>query len=236
MKKIKLLLLALVAVGFIASCNDESGEYVGYIFTNGQKKAAVTKCLNVSLDSALNRLCTLDGFYTYDDNTYRIDYNGLCPAVFQTLQENGYSAMTDSLVLLTNRLAESCKIQLDSAFTNAIKSLEIVDYDALIYGDKTAITDYLEFNKYREIKSYLQTPVSIRMGVFGVNNVWNEVLSQYQHYNSQPVNVDLQGYIIDEMVDGIFNEMRVQEKLIRRDSVYRAKVDSLMGVIFTNVN
>lgn len=229
-------MLALVAVGFMASCNDESGDYVRYFFTNGQKNSAVTKCLNVSLDSALNRLCTYDGFYTYDDNTYRIDYQGLCPTVLQTLQENGYSAMTDSLVLLTNRLAESCKIQLDSAFTIAIKSLEIADYDALINGDKTAITDYLEYSKYREIKSYMQSPVSIRMGVFGVNNAWNEVLSQYQHYNTQPVNVDLQGYIVDEMVDGIFNEMRVQERLIRRDSVYRAKIDSLMGVIFTNVN
>lgn len=236
MKKIKILLLALVAVGFMTSCNDDSGDYVRYMFTNGQKNAAVTKCLNVSLDSALNRLCTYNGFYTYDDNLYRIDFEGLCPTVLATLRENGHSALTDSLVLFTNRMAENCKLQLDSAFTRAIKSLEITDYDALIYGDKTAITDYLEFSKYREIKSYMQTPVSIRMSVLGINSAWNEMMNQYRQYSNQPVNVDLQSYIIDEMVDGVFNEMRVQERLIRRDSVYRAKIDSVMNAIFMNVN
>jgi len=236
MKKVKFLLLTVVVAAFMAACNDESGEFVRQIFTDSQKKSAITKCLNVSLDSALNRLCTVNGFYTYDDNAYRIDYTNICPSVLDTLQYHGYAGLTDSLVLFTNRMAESCKVQLDSAFTKAINSLVIYDYDGLIYGDKDAITNYLEYNKYREIKSYLQTPVSIRMNVFGVNDKWNEVMARYQQYSSKPVNIDLQGYIIDEMMDGILSEMRVQEKKIRKDSLYRSKVDSVMGVIFSQNN
>ena len=235
MKKIKFLIVALAAVTFLVSCNDESGEYARYTFTNAQKKAAITKCLNVSLDSALTHLCANNGFYSYNNNAYRIDYSDLCAYVFDTLQNHGYGDLTDSLVLYTNVMAQNCKVPLDSAFTKAIKSLEFSDYDALITGDDDAITNYLEYNKYREIKSYLQSPVSIRMNVFHINDKWNAVMTQYQQYNSLPVNVDLQGYIIDGMIDAVFSEMRVQESIIRNDSVYRAKIDSTLGVIFERI-
>ena len=141
--------MILLAAVSLFSCKDESGDYVEQLYTNSQKEKAIKDCLKASADSALNHLCMPNGFYTYNEGMYRIDYAPLRNSLFDTLGRHGYGDLSDSLIRYTNRLAESCKAQLAPSFTTAIDTLEIFDYDALINGEIDAITRYFETYKYR---------------------------------------------------------------------------------------
>lgn len=221
--------MILLAAVSLFSCKDESGDYVEQLYTNSQKEKAIKDCLKASADSALNHLCMPNGFYNYNEGVYRIDYAPLRNSLFDTLGRHGYGDLSDSLIRYTNRLAESCKAQLAPSFTSAIDTLEIFDYDALINGEIDAITKYFETYKYRFLKSAFQTPVSIRMGIYNVTPVWNEMLQKYSQYTTEPLNFDIQNYVVEKMLDGLLQEMRVEEELIRTDSAHRSESMELFG-------
>jgi len=230
MKKLNIILgMILLAAVSLFSCKDESGDYVEQLYTNSQKEKAIKDCLKASADSALNHLCMPNGFYNYNEGVYRIDYAPLRNSLFDTLGRHGYGDLSDSLIRYTNRLAESCKAQLAPSFTSAIDTLEIFDYDALINGEIDAITKYFETYKYRFLKSAFQTPVSIRMGIYNVTPVWNEMLQKYSQYTTEPLNFDIQNYVVEKMLDGLLQEMRVEEELIRTDSAHRSESMELFG-------
>lgn len=230
MKKIKLLSLIALALFFACSCEDNTDTYVEQLYTNAQKEVAFSACLHSSLDSAFSHLCVYNGFYQYNDAAYRIDFSNLRNSVFDTLNNHQLEYLADSLIICTNRMAESCNASvLSDIFKNAISSMTYYDHDALIDGDSTAITEYFKKFKYAEVKSAMQSPVSIRMNIFRVNEYWNEIMNKYNSYSNVPVNVNLQDYVIDKMLDGIFQEMRIEEINIRMDSTHRVKEDSLLG-------
>lgn len=230
MKKLNIVLgMILFAAVALFSCKDESGDFVEQLYTNSQKEKAIKDCLRTSADSALNHLCVADGYYNYNNATYRIDYSPLQNSLFDTLGRHGYGDLSDSLILYTNRLAESCKAQLAPSFTTAIDTLEIFDYDALIKGESNAITKYFEIYRYRYLKSAFQTPVSIRMGLYKVTPVWNEMIQKYSQYTSVPLNFDIQNYVVEKMLDGLLQEMAVEEALIRTDSTHRTENTELLG-------
>lgn len=218
------------ALLFACSCEDNTDTYVEQLYTNAQKEAAFSACLHSSLDSAFSHLCVHNGFYQYNDAAYRIDFSNLRNSVFDTLSNHQLEYLADSLIICTNRMAESCNASvLSDIFKNAISSMTYYDHDALINGDSTAITEYFKKFKYTEVKSAMQSPVSIRMNLFRVNEYWNSIMNEYNSYSNVPVNINLQDYVVEKMLDGIFKEMSLEEINIRMDSTHRVKEDSLLG-------
>ena len=230
MKKLNIILgLAVFAMVTLFSCKDETGVFVDQVYTNNQKATAIRACLLASADTAISHLCVADGFYIYKDSAYRIDYSALQNSLFDTLANHGYGNLADSLILFTNRMAESCGAQLSPSFKEAINKMEILDYDRLVDGEDGDITDYFNLYETEYLKSAFQTPVSIRLSLYGVNSTWNAMVQKYTQYATTPLNFDLQNYVIDKMLDGLIQEMRLEEALIRSDSTHRTETMRLLG-------
>lgn len=229
MKRLTVTLIALFAAVTFFSCKDESGTYVGQLYTNAQKENAIRACMNACADTAVKRLFVPDGFYTHYDEAYRIDYAPLQGSLFDTLSNHGYGNLIDSLILRTNRLAESCGSQVASALHTAADSIPITDYDALVNGEYNAITHYFELYEYRFLKGAFKSPVSVRMSIFRVNEVWNEMVQRYMQYSPAPLNFDPQDYIVEEMLESILWEMAEEEFFIRTDSTHRNDAMKLLG-------
>lgn len=213
--------MALITVTglFVSSCNDISGEYVEQLYTDSQKEKAVKACLTTSADSALNHIFKYDGFY--GNEAYRIDFAPLRSSLFDTLDKHGAGFMTDSLILKVNRLAEGCGQQLAPYVKKAIDTLVVIDPEYLLKGHSTAITDYFKLNQSQFLKSSFQTPVAIRMNLLGINSLWSSMHQEYNKYATNPLNFDIQNYVIERMLDGIYAEMGIEEALIRQDTSHR---------------
>ncbi|MBQ3850714.1 MAG: DUF4197 family protein [Bacteroidales bacterium] len=44
-----------------------------------------------------------------------------------------------------------------------------------------------------------------------------------------PVNFDIQNYVVEKMLDGLLQEMRLEEGYIRTDSTHRSETMELLG-------
>lgn len=229
MKKIQILCLAVLSVVFFSSCNDNSGTYAGHLFTNSEKSAAIKTCLNSSLDTAVAHLCHSGGFSEFKNGLYKLDFVAN-QAMMDTLAAHGFGNLSDTLLIHSNRMAESCYSVVKTAFGDAIDNLVVYDYDALIKGGDYAITDYFAQMKGDAVKEAMRSQVQIRMNVFGVDNAWNEMVNQYYSITSQPVSYDVQGYILNKILNGILEEMRCEEYMIRYDETHRVSADSLLGL------
>ncbi len=228
MKKIQILCLAVLCAMFFSSCKDDSGTYAEHLFTNSEKSAAIKACLNSSLDTAVAHLCTSGGFSDYKEGFYKLDFSAN-RAMMDTLAAHGFGNLSDSLILHANRMAENCNSVVKTAFGDAIDNLVVYDYDALIKGGDYAITDYFAEMKGNTVKEAMRSQVQIRMNVFGVSDTWNEMVNQYYQITNQPVTYDVQGYVLEKMLNGILEEMRCEEYLIRNDEFHRVSADSLLG-------
>lgn len=218
------ILKILVIVAFCASlvsCKDTSGDYVGQFYTDSQKEYAIKTCLSASCDSAMKHLFENEGFYNYNDGIYRITFPSTLKSVEDTLLKYNESQLIDSLVVSTNRMAVSCGTQIAPYFKKAIDTLYIIDADYLLKGGDNAITNYFILNEKDYLKSALNSPVSIRMNILGVNNVWNEIVNKFYQLSNSPITLDYQNYVIEKMLNGIFEEMKKEEKLIRTDETHR---------------
>ena len=220
----------MVTALFLAqSCVDESGEYVRQLFTDGQKESAFATCLTAASDSAMVHLCVPDGYSQYQDGAYKIDFSPIQTSVFQTLIDNDCGYLVDSMIMLSNRVAENCSPTImRPIFKEAISNLKFYDHDNLINGGTDVITNYFVRFMNADMKSAMQSPVSIRMNLFGVNDCWNQIVARYYQYGGQPVSFDVQNYVIDKMLDGLYEEMRVEELNIRSDYSHCVSADSLL--------
>lgn len=227
------VLKILVIVAFCASlvsCKDTTGNYVGQIYTDAQKEYAIKSCLSASCDTAMRHLFENESFYNYNDGTYRITFPSTLKNVEDTLLKYNESQLLDSLIVTTNRMATSCGTQISPYFKKAIDTLYIIDADYLLKGDDNAITNYFILNEKDYLKSALNSPVSIRMNLLGVNNMWEEIANKYYQYSNSPISLNYQDYVIEKMLYGIFEEMKKEEYLIRTDSTHRTKDMEIFGV------
>lgn len=228
MKKIKIFAIALLSILVLGSCSDDSGRYAEPLYTNSQKSNAITICLKASLDTSIVRLCDADGFSSYKDELYKLDYKNI-QSMMDTLAAHDFGYLNDSLIRYSNRLAESCGSVVKTSFGSAIDKLVVYDLDELIKGNTSAITDYFASMQSSMLREGLSSQVSIRMGLFKVNETWEAMQSHYYDIVRKPYSFDIQGYIIDKMVNGIVEEMRCEEYLIRTDSTHRVPAVEMLA-------
>lgn len=223
MKKLKIVCLAMFAAVMFFSCKDTTGDYVEQLFSNTQKEQAIKACLQASADSASAHLFVNNGFYSYKDAAYRINLTPVQNTLFSVLTDNGYGYLVDSLILNVNRMAESCGGQVTPSLKAAVDSLKILNYDALIKGGDDAITRYYEMYENKYLKSAVSVAVSVRMDVYNVSGLWATMLNKYIQYTNTPLNFDIQNYIVEAILAGILQEMRLEEALIRMDPEHRTE-------------
>lgn len=59
------------------------------------------------------------------------------------------------------------------------------------------------------------------MNLLGINSLWSSMHQEYNKYATSPLNFDIQNYVIERMLDGIYAEMGIEEALIRQDTSHR---------------
>jgi hypothetical protein len=229
MKKIKWFFFCLLAFVF-TSCVDETDEYVRPVYLNSEISAALKECLTVSVDTAVTHLCDTNGFSQYDEGAYLIELPSSANDIVSTLTANGHEGMIDSLISKINIAAESCGENVITYYDLAITNFTFPDPNTILNGNDSAATDYLKSIKTVYLLGALNSSVKTKMDNSGATAAWNQVLTTYYTYQSQPVSIDLTAYMTKKIVDGIFSEMYLEEYNIRHNPDHRSS--TLMKKVF----
>jgi len=197
---------------------------------SGLKEALIAGAKNAAVI-----LGKTDGYYK--DELVKI----LLPSEADVIVDNiskipGGSQLVENALQGINRAAEDAAKDAAPVFINSIKSMTIVDALDILKGKDNAATQYLRKTTYDQLFELYQPKIKASVEKKLVGNVstkstwdnltgeWNNVagsmVGQVAGFNA--VETNLEDYLTQKALDGLFLKIADQEKLIRKDPAARA--------------
>ncbi|MBN1950342.1 MAG: DUF4197 domain-containing protein [Bacteroidales bacterium] len=209
---------------------------------NGLKEALITGAKNSS-----SILGATDGYY--GDALVKI----LLPEEANVIIENiskipGGQKLVDDVVLRVNRAAEDAAKEAAPIFINSIKQMTITDAFSILRGNDDAATQYLvrttRTNLYNLYKPKIQTSTKKELiAGMSTKESWEKLTGAWNKFaNSvagrvggfKPVNVDLDDYLTNKGLDGLFLKVKDEEKKIRTQA--SARITPLLEKVFGSLD
>ncbi|MDJ0926244.1 MAG: DUF4197 domain-containing protein [Gammaproteobacteria bacterium] len=201
----------------------------GASLTTSQIAAGLKEALEVGTGRVVTNLGQVDGFNA--DPLIRIPLPAELDTVRDALGKIGMSGMLDDLETSLNRAAETATPQAKALFVDAIRNLTIDDVMAIYKGPDDAATQYLRGQMSDPLGAAMRPIVSDSLDQVGAAQLYEDSVGRYNALPFVPeVDADLDGYVVDMALDGIFLYLAKEEAAIREDPV--ARTTDLLKQVF----
>lgn len=195
------------------------------------KKAAdgLREALSVGTKKAVKKVSKRNGYYS--SPKIHIPLPKKMKKVAKVLGKVGMKKDMDKFVLSMNRAAEhAAPVALD-LFIEAIKNMTIKDAVKIIKGDDTAATEYFRSSTSHRLYILFKPEVSASMNKVGVTRQYKRLMKKYSDVPFvDSVSVDLDDYVTNMALSGLFYMVGQQEKKIRKEPA--ARVTKLLREVF----
>jgi hypothetical protein len=139
------------------------------------------------------------------------------------LRAVGYGAQIDELVLGMNRAAERAAPQAKQIFFDAIGDMSFDDARKILNGGDTAATEYFKGKTTPRLTTAFRPVVEQSMNQVGVSRQYKDLVGRFESIPfAKSQAFDLDGYVVDKGLGGLFTVLGEQEKQIRTNPTARA--------------
>ena len=182
--------------------------------------AGLKEALRVGSERTVATTSKVDGFW--GNALIRI----LMPEEFEgaanTLRTIGFGKQVDQFELSMNRAAELAAGEATSVLWDAITAMTITDAFKILGGDETAATDYFRERTSEALRIRFRPIVRNKMSEAGLYRIYNDLMDQYDALPlvSKPT-FDLDGYVTERTLKGLFTVLGQEERRIREDPAAR---------------
>jgi len=160
----------------------------------------------------------------------------------------GGDKLVEDVVLRINRAAEDAAKEVAPIFVNSITQMTIQDAFGILNGADNAATGYLKSTTYNELynlyKPKIQESTEKKLiGDISTKNSWETLTSKWNTVaNSiagrmaslKPVNTDLDDYLTNKALAGMFSKVEAEELKIRKE--VSARVTPLLRRVFGSLD
>lgn len=191
---------------------------------NGLKEA-----LSIGTKNAVNSVGSVDGYFK--NQMIKILLPDKIRNVADFLGKVGYQKQVDDFVLSMNRAAEKAAPQAAGFFSDALKEMTFDDAVGIWKGGDTSATEYFKKKTHDRIYQAFKPVVSASMNEVGVTRSYKDLIQKYESFpfmNSG--SLDLDNYVTDKALDGLFYTVGEEEKKIRTNPA--ARVTDLLKEVF----
>lgn len=214
MRKI-LILLAVFALSGCAELQQIANQYPTLGTVGGLDIAAGLKeALNNGITKQVSKLTAVDGFYR--NEAVKILLPEELKKVDAGLRSIGLSSLADEGLKVLNRAAEDAVKEATPIFVGAVKNMTFADAKTILLGNNTAATNYLENSTSTALYAKFNPVIKNSFSKVGADKVWTNIITKY---NSIPlvrkVNPDLNDYVTNQALNGVFKMIAVEELNIR---------------------
>ena len=130
-----------------------------------------------------------------------------------------------------NLAAEKASKEAQNILLDAIKSITIHDAFSILKGDDNSATKYLKNNTSNLLYNKFNPIVKNAIKSVNVTNYWKELVGIYNTIPlTKPVNPNLEEYVTNKAIDGLFVLISQEETNIRNHPEYR--VSDLLRRVF----
>ena len=251
MKKVILSLITATTAYFLTSCSEMStvsssltGLTSGSL-TNTEIIAGLKEALTSGVGTGVKILSAKNGYY--NDLAVRIGLPEEATIITKNIAKlpGGQTLVTNTIKRI-NEAATDAASKATPIFTSAITSMTISDAANILKGNKTAATTYFKGKTKTGLKklfsSYIQDSIDKKLiGDVSCSSSWNTLTSSWNSVATTvvgkaagltAVNTDLNDYLTDKAVDGLYTKIGEQEKNIRTN--VSARTTALMQKVFAH--
>lgn len=197
-----------------------TGQVAQSALSNAEIAAGLREALSVGTNSVVSQLGKTGGFSL--DPKIQIPLPSSLQKVDDTLSKIGLNGLTDDLKSRMNSAAELATPKAKALFINAITSMTITDAKDILFGADNAATTYLKSKMGAGLSAEMQPLIQNALNQAGAVQAYDRVIGQYQALPFMPdVKADLNSYVVDKALDGIFYYVAQEETAIRQDPTKR---------------
>lgn len=195
----------------------------------GTIASGLKEALSVGTQKAVSSVSVTDGYF--GNQAIKILMPEKIQKVAEVMRKIGYQKQVDEFVLSMNRAAENAAPAAKSIFVDAIKQMSIEDARKILNGGENAATNFFKEKTYDKLYNAFKPTVSNSMNKVGTTKSYKDMISSYE---SVPFvskeSMDLDHYVTNKSLDGLFHMIAQEEKKIRTDPV--ARTTDLLKKVF----
>lgn len=179
------------------------------------------EALNQGVKKGVTQLNKKDGYLK--DPQIKIPMPNEAKKVEEKLRSLGQGAKVDDAIESMNRAAEDAAAGAKDVFVAAIKGMTLADAMSILKGDNDAATKYLNKATKAELTRRFQPIIKVSLDKVGATKHWTTVFGSY---NKIPfvtkINPNLEEYVTEKALIGLFVQVAKEELKIRQDPTARA--------------
>jgi hypothetical protein len=191
--------------------------------------SGLKEALAVATANAVTEVARVDGYFS--NLTIKILMPQRIQNVADMLNMLGFQKEVDAFVLSMNRAAEHAAPRAEPYFVQAVKEMTFEDARSILKGGDTAATEYFKAKTYNNLYEAFKPAVSASMNDAGVPGSYKAMMEKYQSLPfMKPVSLDLDHYVTEKSLDGLFTMVGEKEREIRTNPA--AQVTTLLRKVF----
>ncbi len=194
--------------------------------------AGIKEALKIGTNNTVLSTSSLDGFL--GNQLIRIAIPEQLQSVASTLRRIGLGAKVDELETGMNRAAELAAGEAREVFWSAITNMSVADAFGILRGHDTAATDYFHKKTHETLLARFHPIVQTKIQEIGLSRLYGQVSDAYNSLSltDAPRLVDLDEYVTDKAMSGLFTVLAREEQKIRQDPL--ARTTDLLKRVFGN--
>lgn len=197
--------------------------------TSAQAGDGLKEALSRGISTAVSSTGKPGGYF--DDAAIRIVMPPNLQKVEKAMRAAGMGPKVDEFVKSMNSAAEEAAPAAKTIFMDALKSMSIEDARGIVTGDKTAGTEYFKRTTATKVSDAFKPTIDRSMDKVGVTDKFKELMGNAPSipFMKTP-SVDINAYVLQKAVDGLFVVMAQEEIRIRTNPA--AQVTPLLKMVF----
>ena len=197
---------------------------------SGTVASGLKEALSVGTKNAVTMLSKTNGYFGNEAVKILLPEN--VRRVGDALRMAGYQKEVDAFVLSMNRAAERAAPKAADIFAGAIRQMSIDDAHKILGGGNTAATNYFKEKTSAKLFEAFKPDISKSMNEVGVTKAYKAMTERYTTLMpfAKMESLDLDTYVTNKSLDGLFYEVGQEEAKIRTNPA--ARTTELLKKVF----
>ncbi len=197
---------------------------------NNTKAAGIREALRIGARKSIDKLGKKGGFL--NDAGVKIPMPEKLHKVDKLLRKVGQKKLADKFVVTMNHAAEDAVKTTFPIFVDAIKQMTLEDAARIVTGRDDEATRYFRNKKGGQLHSTILPVVKKATESTGVTSNYKKIKKKTRRLSSSLADnmPDIDNYVTEKALDGLFKKIAEQELLIRKDPA--ARTTELLQQVF----
>jgi hypothetical protein len=203
--------------------------------SNADVISGLKEALNVGIKNSVSLTSITDGFL--GNAAIRLPFPEEAIKVKQKALDLGMSGQVEKFETTLNRAAEEATKEALPIFMEAITNMSISDGFAILNGGNGSATKFLKDNTSSKLAVAFRPKVEAAISKVKLTDYWNPIITKYNSAmtltGGQKLNPDLNQYVTDKAIAGLFHMVEIEENKIRKDPM--ARVTDILKKVFGSI-